>query len=76
MDVKTNERSWLLRVSILAGLLCAVASSTVRAQLQFSSPTNYPFGSSPGQVVTGDFNGDGKQDVAVLNTGDQPSVFC
>ena len=71
MLVKTNECAWLLRVSILVGLLCALAASTVRAQFQFSSPTNYPVGSSPGQVVVGDFNGDGRQDLAVLNTGDQ-----
>jgi hypothetical protein len=41
------------------------------AQVQISNPTNYSVGSSPGQVVVADFNGDGKLDLAVLNTGDQ-----
>ena len=33
----------------------------------FSAPTNLPLGSFPYSVAVGDFNGDGKQDLAVTN---------
>ena len=33
----------------------------------FSAPTNFAAGSSPFSVAVGDFNGDGKQDLAVAN---------
>src|ERR1043166_5302983 len=33
----------------------------------FSAATNFPAGSSPYSVAVGDFNGDGKQDLAVAN---------
>jgi uncharacterized repeat protein (TIGR01451 family) len=36
--------------------------------VEFASPSAYAVGSSPQSVVVGDFNGDGRQDLAVLNT--------
>jgi hypothetical protein len=54
-----------------ASLLFSLIIPAARAQLQFSNPVSYPVGNSPGEVVVGDFNGDGKLDMAVLNTGDQ-----
>ena len=33
----------------------------------FGAPTNFPAGSGPREIVTGDFNGDGKVDLAVAN---------
>jgi hypothetical protein len=36
--------------------------------LQFSAPTNYVVETNPVTVAVGDFNGDGKQDLAVLNS--------
>src|SRR5207253_530444 len=35
----------------------------------FRARTNFPVGSSPASVAVGDFNNDGKQDLAVANTG-------
>lgn len=35
----------------------------------FAAPNSYPVGTGPGSIVTGDFNGDGKPDLAVANTG-------
>jgi hypothetical protein len=35
----------------------------------FSSPAGYPAGASPGTIATGDFNGDGIQDLAVASRG-------
>jgi hypothetical protein len=37
--------------------------------IKFAPPTNYPVGVAPFNVATGDFNGDGKQDLAVANSG-------
>jgi FG-GAP repeat len=37
--------------------------------VDFSSPKSYPVGTSPSAVVAGDFNGDGKPDVIVANSG-------
>ena len=39
------------------------------AAVDFGAATSYPVGTSPAAVVTGDFNGDGKLDIAVANTG-------
>jgi hypothetical protein len=42
----------------------------------FQSPSSFPTGSRPSQVVIGDFNGDGKLDLAVPNAwSDTVSVF-
>lgn len=38
-----------------------------RCLLSFSPAVNYPAGSAPQAVVTGDFNGDGRPDLAVAN---------
>ena len=38
-----------------------------RCLLSFSPAVNYPVGNSPQAVVTGDFNGDGRLDLAVAN---------
>jgi len=61
-------RSNTLRCAAIAAIV-ALAAPATRAQLQFSIPTNYPLEPVPVQVVVGDFNGDGKLDVAVLTSG-------
>ena len=38
------------------------------AQITFGSPTNYPVGTLPRAVATGNFNHDGQLDLAVANT--------
>jgi hypothetical protein len=40
-----------------------------RTLLSFSAPITFPVGSRPEPVVTADLNGDGKQDIVVLNQG-------
>jgi len=37
--------------------------------VDFSNPKSYPVGTGPSDVVVGDFNGDGKPDIAVANRG-------
>src|SRR4029077_1641654 len=39
------------------------------AGVDFAPATSYPVGTSPAAVAVGDFNGDGKPDIAVANTG-------
>src|SRR5438552_941164 len=41
-----------------------------RCLLSFSPAVSYPVGVNPQALVTGDFNGDGRLDLAVLNSGD------
>src|SRR5262245_29039428 len=41
-----------------------------RSQPSFLAPVNYPVGANAQPVLTGDFNGDGKLDIAVANFGD------
>ncbi len=38
------------------------------AQITFGPPTDYPVGTTPGAVAAGDFNNDGKLDLAVANS--------
>src|SRR5439155_22354410 len=46
------------------------------SQSSFAVHSNYPAGFSPSSVAVGDFNGDGKQDLAVANDGsDNVSVL-
>src|SRR5690348_8863232 len=50
---------------VLAGLISATNSRAV----DFGTPTTHPVGTNPIDAVVGDFNGDGKPDIAVLNAG-------
>ncbi len=61
----------LVMKSLAIGLLLYLPVPPAMAQLQFSTPTYYPVGNSPSGVAVGDFNGDGKQDLAVVNNADQ-----
>ncbi len=58
---------WSLRIAsvLLIALGCAANSRAV----DFAPPKTYPVGTSPSAVVVGDFNGDGKADLAVANSG-------
>jgi hypothetical protein len=47
----------------------------VASSVAFSGPTYYSVGSHPVEVVTGDFNGDGKSDLAVANSGNDVSIL-
>jgi len=53
-------------------LLCGVVLSAAAgsASVSFRTPVNYNVGSNPTVVATGDFNGDGKPDLAIVNAGD------
>jgi VCBS repeat protein/List-Bact-rpt repeat protein/FG-GAP repeat protein len=45
-------------------------SKPANASVRFQPPVSYPAGTAPVAVAIGDFNGDGKPDLAVANHGD------
>ncbi len=59
------HRVLIVAFVILAGLAGAADSHAV----DFGPATAYPVGTNPVGAVAGDFNGDGKPDIAVLNAG-------
>jgi uncharacterized repeat protein (TIGR01451 family) len=50
-------------------LLISLSFPTNSGAVDFTSPKTYPVGASPSAVIIGDFNGDGKPDIAVANSG-------
>src|SRR5260221_14387804 len=53
----------LALLALVLGLLATVPA----AEAGFTLPVNYETGSTPQSVAVGDFNGDGKPDLAVAN---------
>lgn len=61
----------LNRILQIIAVFLAVASFTKTCNaIEFAPPKNYPVGTNPKAVVIADFNGDGKPDIAVVNSGD------
>jgi uncharacterized repeat protein (TIGR01451 family) len=54
--------------SALLGLI-SLGFPAASAGVEFASPVSYPVGTSPAGIVIADFNGDGKLDIAVANSG-------
>ena len=63
---RRNQRPFWLMICSLLALLGNPASASA---VSFGTPTSYPVGTNPAAIVVGDFNGDGKIDIAVANTG-------
>jgi hypothetical protein len=57
-----QEVYWISSLFLLAAIIPAVA-------VEFKPAVNYPVGLSPVEVALADLNGDGKQDLVVLNVG-------
>src|SRR5215469_7280738 len=60
--------SGLLRSFLLLPFFLPMGHA-IAASVSFLGPTNYPVGTHPAAIVVGDFNGDGKADLAVANSG-------
>ena len=54
--------------SALLGLI-SLGFPAAGAGVEFASPVSYPVGTYPAGIVIADFNGDGKLDIAVANSG-------
>ena len=59
-------RSCAIRVSLVSVLFLIVAAAQLQAAA-FAPPVAHVWTQSPGAIVTGDFNGDGRPDIAVLS---------
>src|SRR6185437_29182 len=63
----SGRMRWFTQILPLGIALCSIQTQSFA--VEFLPATGYAVGSSPQSVVVGDFNGDGKVDLAVLNTG-------
>ena len=61
----TALQGWL---TLLIAFLCLFAANA-QAQITFAAPNIFSVGDAPKAAVMGDFNGDGKLDAAVINSG-------
>jgi hypothetical protein len=59
------------RVLTLLLLLSSFVRPASGATVSFSGATNYSVGTAPMAIAVGDFNGDGRPDLAIANSGDQ-----
>jgi len=64
---RQERRGALLFVTLLPALL--LGSPAKAATITFQPPVTYPVGTAPKAAAVGDFNGDGKPDLAVANAG-------
>lgn len=61
-----------LHATIVALILILIGGpAKLRAAVDFVAPKSYSVGSTPSGIAVGDFNGDGKIDIAVANTGSE-----
>jgi len=66
MKTRKKHLTWTLLCLALVG----VSDSKSGAKVGFQPPVTYPVGTAPRAVASGDFNGDGKMDLAIANFGD------
>ena len=57
-------------VALIPFLVLAFTHGATAATLSFKPAVNYTVGANPIAIATGDFNGDGKMDLAVVASGD------
>ena len=63
-----QERCFAVLVVTLL-LVVSLSNPANGATVAFKAPVSYPVGTNPAGVSVGDFNGDGKLDLAVINHG-------
>src|SRR5437667_6622381 len=55
---------------LASGLLAISLLSAAHGSAKFKAAVSYAVGTKPSAAAVGDFNGDGKLDIAVVNSGD------
>ena len=63
-------RRSVVRLALVASLIlswCLTSAGTTSAAVSFSAPVSYQTGTRPNAIAVGDFNGDAKLDLAVVN---------
>ncbi len=65
-EVLTEEQIAAIREENDAATI-TVDGQAISVEMAFGTPTNFSVGTSPVSVTVGDFNGDGKSDLAVAN---------
>ncbi len=74
-EVLTEEQIAAIREENDAATI-TVDGQAISVEMAFGTPTNFSVGTSPVSVTVGDFNGDGKSDLATANyNGGNVSVF-
>jgi hypothetical protein len=58
------------KVLLWVGVAILTQSAIASAVVNFKPEQDYPVGTNPAAVAVGDFNHDGKRDLAVINSGD------
>ena len=64
-----SKLKYKLLFVVVAGLICMLPALASNTALEFKPAILYSVGTSPDFVLTADFNGDGKPDLAVRNHG-------
>jgi uncharacterized repeat protein (TIGR01451 family) len=62
------RRSLRVFIAAISSLLFLLGNPTNLAAVEFAAAKSYPVGTNPAAIVVGDFNGDGKPDIAVANS--------
>src|SRR5215472_5126182 len=57
------------RILVFAAIVVSLGLPANSEATDFAAPVSYPVGTRPSIIITGDFNGDGKPDLAVANAG-------
>src|SRR6202049_1746735 len=67
---KFSMRSSLKMLGVTMSLFLLLLGNPMKLPaIEFAAAKSYPVGTSPAGIAVGDFNGDGKPDIAVANTG-------
>ena len=70
---RTSPSARLIRM-VVAGVIWIAATSSMALAQQFQNPPMIVTALDPVGLVTGDWNGDGHEDLIYVETGDSPAL--